>query len=75
MSISLPSAAVAVLGVRLRLDTAGFTNEDPDFPFDHLDAIQCGVFHVAMGTDFCLHVDWIKRVSSSSQREWQILRR
>jgi hypothetical protein len=56
------------VGVSLRLDTAGFTNEDPDFPFDHLDAIQCGVFHVAMGTDFCLHVDWIKRVSSSSQR-------
>ena len=68
MSISLPGAPVAIVGVSLRLDTAGFTNEDPDFPFDHLDAIQCGVFHVAMGTDFCLHVEWIKRVSSSSQR-------
>ena len=55
MSRSLPSAAIAVLGVRLRLDTAGFTNEDPDFPFDHLDAIQCGVFHVAMGAGFGFH--------------------
>jgi len=43
MPVPLPGAPVTVVGVGLCGKAAGFTNEDPDFPFDHLDAIQRGV--------------------------------
>jgi Na+/proline symporter len=55
MSISLPCAPVAIMGTGFGSEAAGFTNENPDFPFHHLDAVQCGVLNLAMGTDFCLH--------------------
>lgn len=68
MSIPLPGAPVAVVGVGLCGKAAGFTNEDPDFPFDQLDAIQCGVFLLARSARFGLHVEWIKWVSYSNLR-------
>jgi len=55
MSIPLPGAPVAVVRTGFCSEAAGLTNENPDFPFNHLDAIQCGVLNFAMGTDFCFH--------------------
>lgn len=55
MSISLPSAAIAVLGVRLRLDTTGLTNKYPQFPFLQLYPIQGGVFLFARSAGFGFH--------------------
>ncbi len=55
MSISLPGASITVVRIGFGSEAAGFTNENPDFPFNHLDAIQCGVLNFAMGADFCLH--------------------
>jgi hypothetical protein len=43
------------MGTGFGSEAAGFTNENPEFPFNHLDAVQCGVLNLAMGTDFCLH--------------------
>lgn len=55
MSISFPRAAVAVLGVRFRLDAAGFTNKYPQFYFLQLYPIQGGVFLFASSAGFGLH--------------------
>ena len=64
MSISLPGAAIAVLGVRLRLDTAGLTNKYPQFPFLQLYPIQSGVFLFARSAGFGFHggkvdLEWV----------------
>ena len=64
MSISLPGAPVAIVGVRLRLDTTGLTNKYPQFPFLQLYPIQGGVFLFASSAGFGLHggmvgLEWV----------------
>lgn len=55
MSIPLPGAPITVVGVGLCGKAAGFTNEDPDFPFLQLYPIQGGVFLFARSAGFGLH--------------------
>jgi hypothetical protein len=65
MSVSLPSATVAIIKLGFNLVAAVFAHKNPRFSFLNLNTEKRGFFYFAKGANFSFHIKLIFFVRSS----------